>query len=70
MKNQWEGIIINELVELDIGIQAIAPISGGFTSEGIGKSDVRVNLVASHSLQKIICTQIIPVLSFPSIYYF
>lgn len=50
MKNQWEGIVIygavrqvDELAELDIGIQAIAAIPVGCTSEGIGESDVRVN---------------------------
>lgn len=42
MKNQWEGIVIygavrqvDELAELDIGIQAIAAIPVGCTSEGI-----------------------------------
>ncbi|PAV10445.1 ribonuclease E activity regulator RraA [Arsenophonus sp. ENCA] len=50
MKNQWEGVVIygavrqvDELAELDIGIQAIAAIPVGCTSEGIGESDVRVN---------------------------
>lgn len=50
MKNQWEGIVIygavrqvDELAELDIGIQSIAAIPVGCTSEGIGESDVRVN---------------------------
>lgn len=50
MKNQWEGIVIygavrqvDELAELDIGIQAIAAIPVGCTSDGTGESDVRVN---------------------------
>jgi len=50
VSNQWEGIIIygsvrqvDELSELDIGIQAIAAIPAGASGEGIGESDIRVN---------------------------
>lgn len=49
LKNAWEGIIIygsvrhvDELNDLDIGIQAVAAIPVGCSSEGQGESDVRV----------------------------
>lgn len=48
--NEWEGIVVygavrqvDELEELDIGIQAMAAIPVGATSEGIGESDIRIN---------------------------
>ncbi len=48
--NEWEGLVIygsvrqvDELEELEIGIQAIAAIPAGAAGEGIGESDVRVN---------------------------
>ncbi|CAK7000862.1 ribonuclease E activity regulator RraA [Providencia rettgeri] len=48
--NHWEGIVIygavrqvDALMELDLGIQAIAAMPAGCPDEGIGKSDVRVN---------------------------
>jgi len=47
---EWEGIVVygavrqvDDLEELDIGIQAIAAIPVGSAGEGIGESDVRVN---------------------------
>jgi len=50
LENQWEGILIygavrqvDDLQELDIGIQAMAAIPAGAASEGIGESDIRVN---------------------------
>ncbi len=48
--NEWEGIVVygsvrqvDDLEDLDIGIQAIAAIPAGACDEGIGESDVRVN---------------------------
>ncbi|EIU7556023.1 MULTISPECIES: ribonuclease E activity regulator RraA [Providencia] len=48
--NHWEGIVIygavrqvDALMELDLGIQAIAAMPAGCPDEGIGESDVRVN---------------------------
>ncbi len=48
--NRWEGIVVygsvrqvDELEELDIGIQAMAAIPVGAPAEGTGDSDVRVN---------------------------
>jgi regulator of ribonuclease activity A len=50
VQNNWEGILVygavrqvDELEELDIGIQALASIPAGADSQGIGESDVRVN---------------------------
>ena len=50
VQNEWEGLVIygsvrqvDDLEELDIGIQAIAAIPVGASGEGIGESDVRVN---------------------------
>ncbi len=49
-QNEWEGLVVygsvrqvDDLEELDIGIQAIAAIPAGAAGEGIGESDVRVN---------------------------
>jgi regulator of ribonuclease activity A len=49
-QNEWEGIVVygavrqvDDLAELEIGIQAMAAIPAGAASEGIGESDVRVN---------------------------
>lgn len=49
-KNEWEGLVIygavrqvDELEELDIGIQAMAAIPVGAESTGSGESDIRVN---------------------------
>jgi len=49
-QNEWEGLVVygsvrqvDELEELEIGIQAIAAIPAGAAGEGIGESDVRVN---------------------------
>ncbi|MBG6245438.1 ribonuclease E activity regulator RraA [Candidatus Symbiopectobacterium sp. 'North America'] len=49
-QNAWEGIVVygevrqvDDLEELDIGIQAIAAIPVGAASEGVGESDIRVN---------------------------
>ena len=49
-QNEWEGIVVygsvrqvDELEELDIGIQAMAAIPAGAAGEGIGESDIRVN---------------------------
>ncbi len=50
VQNEWEGLAIHgavrqvdDLEELDIGIQAMAAIPVGAAGEGIGESDVRVN---------------------------
>ena len=50
VSNHWEGIIlygsvrqVDELAELDIGIQAIAAIPAGASGDGMGESDIRVN---------------------------
>ena len=49
-QNEWEGIVVygavrqvDDLEELDIGIQAMAAIPAGAVSEGVGESDIRVN---------------------------
>ncbi|CAI1152647.1 ribonuclease E activity regulator RraA [Serratia ficaria] len=49
-QNEWEGIVVygavrqvDDLEELDIGIQAMAAIPVGAISEGVGESDIRVN---------------------------
>ena len=49
-QNEWEGIVVygavrqvDDLEELDIGIQAMAAIPAGADGEGIGESDIRVN---------------------------
>ncbi|WP_269936092.1 ribonuclease E activity regulator RraA [Serratia liquefaciens] len=49
-QNEWEGIVVygavrqvDDLEELDIGIQAMAAIPVGAASESIGESDIRVN---------------------------
>ncbi len=48
--NNWEGIVVygavrqvDALVELDLGIQAVAAVPAGCPDEGIGESDIRVN---------------------------
>lgn len=50
LNNEWEGIVVygavrqvDELEELDIGIQAIAAIPAGAVTDGVGEGDVRVN---------------------------
>ena len=50
VQNEWEGIVVygavrqvDDLEELDLGIQALAAIPVGAAGEGIGESDVRVN---------------------------
>lgn len=50
VQNEWEGIVVygavhqvDDLEELDIGIQAMAAIPAGADSAGIGESDIRVN---------------------------
>lgn len=50
VQNEWEGLVIygavrqvDELEELDIGIQAMAAIPSGAESKGIGESDIGVN---------------------------
>lgn len=49
-QNSWEGIVVygavrqvDELEELNLGIQAMAAIPAGAANEGIGESDIRVN---------------------------
>ncbi|WP_411032482.1 ribonuclease E activity regulator RraA [Serratia marcescens] len=49
-QNEWEGIVVygavrqvDDLEELDIGIQAMAANPAGAVSEGVGESDIRVN---------------------------
>ncbi|MEP9303071.1 ribonuclease E activity regulator RraA, partial [Klebsiella pneumoniae] len=51
VQNEWEGLVVygavrqvDDLEELDIGIQALAAIPVGSAGEGIGASDVRGNL--------------------------
>ncbi len=48
--NRWEGLVVygsvrqvDELAELDVGIQALAAIPAGADGEGIGESDIGVN---------------------------
>ena len=48
--SNWEGLVVygavrqvDALVELDLGIQALAAIPAGCPDEGIGESDIRVN---------------------------
>ncbi len=48
--NEWEGIVvfgsvreIDDLEEMNIGIQAIASIPVGAVSQGVGESDIPVN---------------------------
>ena len=50
VQNEWEGLVVygsvrqvDDLEDLDIGIQAIAAIPVGAAGDGIGESDVRVN---------------------------
>ncbi len=50
VENEWEGLVVygsvrqvDDLEELEIGIQAIAAVPAGAAGEGIGESDVRVN---------------------------
>ncbi|MBN6361492.1 ribonuclease E activity regulator RraA [Providencia huaxiensis] len=50
VENHWEGIVVygavrqvDALMELDLGIQAIAAMPAGCPDEGIGESDIRVN---------------------------
>lgn len=49
-QNQWEGLVVygavrqvDDLEELDIGIQALASIPVGSDAQSIGESDIRVN---------------------------
>ena len=49
-QNEWEGIVVygavrqvDDLEELDIGIQAMAAIPAGAVSEGVGDIVIRVN---------------------------
>ncbi|MGL4861132.1 MAG: ribonuclease E activity regulator RraA [Enterobacteriaceae bacterium] len=49
-QNHWEGVVIygavrqvDELEELDLGIQALAAIPAGAENAGIGESDIGVN---------------------------
>ncbi|TXY15960.1 ribonuclease E activity regulator RraA [Vibrio mimicus] len=49
-ENEWEGIVVygsvrevDELEEMSIGIQAIASIPVGATSQGVGEVDIPVN---------------------------
>ena len=49
-QNEWEGIVVygavrqvDDLEELDIGIQAMAAIPVGAARESIGESDIRFN---------------------------
>lgn len=48
--NHWEGIVVygavrqvDALMELDLGIQAIAAMPAGCPDEGVGERDIRVN---------------------------
>lgn len=50
VQNEWEGIVVygavrqvDDLEELDLGIQAMAATPAGAAGEGIGESDIRVN---------------------------
>lgn len=49
-QNHWEGLIVygairhvDDLADIDLGIQALASVPVGVHAEGIGESDVRVN---------------------------
>ncbi|MDF5512612.1 ribonuclease E activity regulator RraA, partial [Vibrio parahaemolyticus] len=49
-ENEWEGIVVygcvrevDELEDMNLGIQALASIPVGATSQGIGELDVPVN---------------------------
>lgn len=49
-ENEWEGIVVygcvrevDELEDMSIGIQALAPIPVGATQQGVGEVDVPVN---------------------------
>lgn len=71
VQNEWEGLVIygavrqvDDLEELDIGIQAMAAIPVGAAGEGIGESDVRVNLAVSPSSPATIFMPTIPGLFF------
>lgn len=50
VQNEWEGIVVygavrqvDDLEELNLGIQAMAATFAGAAGEGIGESDIRVN---------------------------
>lgn len=50
LQNNWEGIVVygavrqvDELAELDVGIQALASTPAGADGQGIGESDIRTN---------------------------
>ncbi|STE61113.1 ribonuclease activity regulator protein RraA [Escherichia coli] len=71
VQNEWEGLVIygavrqvDDLEELDIGIQAMAAIPVGAAGEGIGESDVRVNFAVSPSSPATIFMPTIPGLFF------
>lgn len=74
VQNEWEGLVIygavrqvDDLEELDIGIQAMAAIPVGAAGEGIGESDVRVILAVSPSSPATIFMPTIPGLFFQKI---
>ncbi|VFS36707.1 ribonuclease activity regulator protein RraA [Enterobacter cancerogenus] len=65
-QNEWEGIVVygsvrqvDDLEDLDIGIQAIAAIPVGAAGDGIGESDIRVNFggVTFFSRRPSLCRQ-------------
>lgn len=72
--NEWEGIVVygavrqvDDLEELDIGIQAMVAIPVGAVSGGVGESDIRVNFGGVTFFSGDHCTPTTPVLSFPKI---
>lgn len=74
VQNEWEGLVIygavrqvDDLEELDIGIQAMAAIPVGAAGEGIGESDVRVNFGGVTSSPATIFMPTIPGLFFQKI---
>lgn len=74
VQNEWEGLVIygavrqvDDLEELDIGIQAMAAIPVGAAGEGIGESDVASILAVSPSSPATIFMPTIPGLFFQKI---
>lgn len=71
-QNEWEGIVVygavrqvDDLEELDIGIQAMAAIPAGAVSEGVGKAISASTSVASPSSPAITCMPTTPASSSP-----
>lgn len=68
--NEWEGIVVygcvrevDELEDMNLGIQALASIPVGAVQDGVGEVDIPVNFGSVSSYQKIICMLTTRVLS-------